>query len=313
MLKNGFQRILSIYFIITFLMMMLCCGIIAVDCINRARTGEFELLPVLNLAQFRSGGAREEINERLPQAVAYVQQLDESADGGHRSLWTLISISAALSICNIPFCLLLRLLDLKFPRPVRLALPAGCAAALLLILAARMYAHGYYGSSELKFRFPVAFLAWREILQAACILAAATGIIRIHQFLKQNERRKENCRNTEMVFSEHDSEAILRAENEAFARYAPIFESYRDKFTRYAVRLTAGIEREDASPYRAFVVCRIIGNDGRVVESADHDIHMDFAWPLSSCCNGRVSVFADVDADAIELLQACEEYFQNPY
>lgn len=313
MLKNGFQRILSIYFIITFLMMILCCGIIAADCINRARTGEFELLPALNLAQFRSGGTREEINERLPQAVAYVQQLDESNDGGHRSLWTLINISAALSLCNIPFCFLLRLFDMKFPRPARIALLAGCAAALLLIFAARIYSQGYYGSSELKFRFPMAFLTWREIVQAAFILAAAMGIIRIHQFLKQNEKRKENYKNAEMIFFEHDSEAILRAENEAFALYAPIFESYRDKFKRYAVRLTAGIEREAASLYRAFIVCKIIGNDGKVVESADHDIYMDFAWPLSSCCNGQVTVFADVDDDAIKLLQACEEYFQNLY
>lgn len=117
----------------------------------------------------------------------------------------------------------------------------------------------------------------------------------------------------EKVFVENDIRSITKAENEAFALYAPIFKSYSDKFSRYAIRLYAGIERENTSPYRSFIVCKVIDNKGHIVESKDHDMFMDFAWPLAFSANGYVSVYVDIDDDADALLQTCEDYFQHPY
>lgn len=117
----------------------------------------------------------------------------------------------------------------------------------------------------------------------------------------------------EKVFIEHDIRSIREAEKEAFTLYAPIFKLYGDKFSWYAVKLVASIERQNASPYRAFVVCKIIDNTGHIVESKDHDMFMDFAWPLAFSANGYVSVYVDVNDDAVALLQACEEYFQHPF
>ena len=57
----------------------------------------------------------------------------------------------------------------------------------------------------------------------------------------------------------------------------------------------------------------MLGRDGDVIESADHDMYMDFAWMLSISDRGSVVVCTDVDGEAVEMMQVCEAYFRDPY
>ena len=176
--------------------MITCLGIAVADCANKAREGEFTILPILNLAQYKTGSTTEEINETRAQVAAYLQQIygDDYFYDTYESEppWRFINISTALSLCNFLLFCALHLLDIKFPRHVRTLMLTSCIIALLLILASRLYAQGTYCYSQLEHKYPVSFLSLKDIVQAVFITGAATGLIKLYNFLKKNENRTEN-------------------------------------------------------------------------------------------------------------------------
>jgi len=197
MFRKLLPRILCIYFAISLLLMIACLGIAVADCANKAREGEFMLLPDLNLAQFKTDGTHEEIKETLAQVVSYLQQKygDDyfyHTYGSINPLWRFINISTVLSLCNLPFFFALRFFNVNLPRRVLAFILAGCVVALFLIFAARIYLHGTYGTNQLKHNYPAAFFALNYIVQTIFIAGAASGIIKLYGFLKKNENRIEN-------------------------------------------------------------------------------------------------------------------------
>jgi len=177
--RKGLLRIVSVYFVISLVLVIVCAGVVAVDCVNRVRTGEFRILPVLDLTQFETGSKIEEVVDPLPQAAAYIQQLNESAHGVGDPLWRFINTVTILSLCNIPLFLILRAAGIRFPRYARRAMLAGCMIALFLIFAARLYVRGTYGRLELRFRYPAAWISWRELGLAAILLGGIAGAVKL--------------------------------------------------------------------------------------------------------------------------------------
>lgn len=116
----------------------------------------------------------------------------------------------------------------------------------------------------------------------------------------------------EIRFPVEETQAIRQAEETTLERYRAALREYAQAFARYGASTVLEIRREPNSS-RAWIACRVLGRDGEVVESADRDAYMDFAWMLSIPDRGSVVVCTDVDDEAVEMMQICEAYFRDPY
>ena len=116
----------------------------------------------------------------------------------------------------------------------------------------------------------------------------------------------------EIRFPVEETQAIQQAEETTLERYRAALREYAKAFARYGASTVLEIQREPNSS-RAWIACRVLGRDGEVIESADHDMYMDFAWMLSISDRGSVVVCTDVDGEAVEMMQVCEAYFRDPY
>lgn len=164
MFRRCATKVLSIYFVISFISIAVCLSLIAVDCVNKVSTGEYKILPVFNFFQYKVGGTPDEQADTLLKVVAYDNQLYEHGRYYDDPLWIFINISTAISLCNLALYHALHyLLEMKFPRYVRIFMLAGVAIALLFIFAARVFPIGTYAMSQIEFRYPVAHLTWREL------------------------------------------------------------------------------------------------------------------------------------------------------
>ena len=171
MFKRCLKMFFSIYFVIAFVSIVICLGLIAVDCVNKASTGEYTIFPAFNFYQYKVGGTVDEQSETLLQVVAYGEQLYELGYGYDDPLWLLINFSTAIALCNLPLYYILHdLLDRKFSRYVRVFMLVGVAIALFFIVAARVFPKGTYAASQIKLRYPVAYLTREEIAIAAIVL-----------------------------------------------------------------------------------------------------------------------------------------------
>lgn len=70
---------------------------------------------------------------------------------------------------------------------------------------------------------------------------------------------------------------------------------------------------EVVNGYASFIVLKIKEQDGKIVESTDHDVYLDFAWIVSEYTGNVVRVYANVDDDAVETLDDCINFLTNPY
>ena len=61
MAKKVIKRILCLYFVVSFIMMVSCLCIVIWDCVEKVCYGEFRLLPVLNVVEFKNAGKGERI------------------------------------------------------------------------------------------------------------------------------------------------------------------------------------------------------------------------------------------------------------
>lgn len=130
----------------------------------------------------------------------------------------------------------------------------------------------------------------------------------------------------EKIFDLDEVSLIIQAEESTLARYRTVISTYAEKFKPYKVSMVVEIgwgvgdhgsglntRPEIQTDYSAFIVCKIFNRDGHIVESDDHDIYMDFAWPLSAFVDNHISVYLDIDEDLFDMMESCENYFRHPY
>lgn len=177
MFKRYMQKVLSIYFVISFVLIAACLGLVAVDCVNNVSAGEYRIFPAFNFFQYKVGGTSDEQAATLLQVAAYDQQLYELGRYYDDPLWLFINISTAISLCNLPLYYILHfLLNMKFPRYARAFMIAGVAISLFFIFAARVFPNGTYAMTQIKLRYPVAYLTGRELAIPAIALLEFTAI-----------------------------------------------------------------------------------------------------------------------------------------
>lgn len=174
MFKRYVRKVLSIYFVISFISIVVCLGLIAVDCVNKVSTGEYKILPAFNFFQYKVGGTPDEQADTLLQVVAYDEQLYELGRYYDDPLWLFINISTAVSLCNLPLYYVLQyLLDIRFPRYAWAFMITGVAISLFFIFAARVFPKGTYAMDQIEFRYPVAYLTGGELATPVIIPAIA--------------------------------------------------------------------------------------------------------------------------------------------
>lgn len=64
--------------------------------------------------------------------------------------------------------------------------------------------------------------------------------------------------------------------------------------------------------YMSFVCWQVLTAEGKVVESEDRDVHMDFAIMIGRCINGVVCLNDFID-ELYEYNEMVEDYFSDPY
>ena len=117
-MKSKLGAVASVYLILCLAAGLLCVGLIASDGAIRASSGEFRLLPELNLLAYsrRPGPAAEE-------DLAYLRQVNEYADSlrdaGPGLPARLISVWAWMALVNIFAVWLLRLFDMPLSKAAK--------------------------------------------------------------------------------------------------------------------------------------------------------------------------------------------------
>ena len=114
-----------------------------------------------------------------------------------------------------------------------------------------------------------------------------------------------------MVFAEEKFDEIRRYEDGILAKYkSALARAFREYGAELRVYLSSGSYKNE---YMDFVACEVRDSDGRIIESQDGDLTMDFAWPVAIYKNARVYIDDDVSDDLPEDMECCADYFKNPY
>lgn len=157
------QQALSLYFAISCLLMFLCLVIVIIDSISMAQTGEFELLPILNVVQFKGNVPFDRQMENLDQARAYIEELYRNGYGQNDPLWRFINATTTIAMVNNLLYHVLLFTDLHIKRYTFILIWFACIIALMLIITERIYVRDCFGASEIKFRFPIAYISWDKV------------------------------------------------------------------------------------------------------------------------------------------------------
>ena len=159
------KRLLCLWSALALALMTVCLGIAAWDAAALARTGEFQLLPALNVRQFRSDGSLDEEDaEALTGAVAFDQELYETGHDERDPLWKFINISTWIALLQLPLFFLFWMFDVRAPRWAKAAFAISFGIALLLILGARLCARDAYGGFILEMCYSAAYIDPRALL-----------------------------------------------------------------------------------------------------------------------------------------------------
>ena len=62
----------------------------------------------------------------------------------------------------------------------------------------------------------------------------------------------------------------------------------------------------------SFVRWQVLTTEGKIVESEDQDVYMDFAIMIGRCINGVVCLNDSID-ELYEYNEMVEDYFADPY
>ena len=159
------KRLLCLWSALALALMTVCLGIAAWDVAALARTGEFQLLPALNVRQFRSDGSLDEEDaEALTGAVAFDQELYETGHDERDPLWKFINISTWIALLQLPLFSLFWMFDVRAPRWAKAAFAISFGIALLLILGARLCARDAYGGFIIEMCYSAAYIDPRALL-----------------------------------------------------------------------------------------------------------------------------------------------------
>ena len=159
------KRLLCLWSALALALMTVCLGIAAWDVAALARTGEFQLLPALNVRQFRSDGSLDEEDaEALTGAVAFDQELYETGHDERDPLWKFINISTWIALLQLPLFFLFWMFDVRAPRWAKAAFAISFGIALLLILGARLCARDAYGGFIIEMCYSAAYIDPRALL-----------------------------------------------------------------------------------------------------------------------------------------------------
>ena len=176
MVRKILKKIICAQFLVSCLLMVACLLIVIADCVNMAMVGEFRILPVLNVVQFKSSGILEEDEEIIVKEVAFIDRLYENGQGEDNLFWRFINISTAIALCNLFFYYFLHLLDVRLPRwSLKMVLFAG-GIALLLMVAVRIYIRDCYGSGQIYACYPIADITLKDLFLPIFLLSILTGI-----------------------------------------------------------------------------------------------------------------------------------------
>ena len=171
MARKILRKILCTHFLATCLLTTICLIIAIADYVNMAVAGEFRILPALNVVQFKGSGILEEDYDTIVKAREFIDRLYENGQGEDNLFWRFINISTAIAICNLFFYYFLRL-----PRWIlKMVLIAG-GIVLLLMAAVRIYIRDCYGSSQIYFSYPIAYITLKDLFLPIFLLSILTGI-----------------------------------------------------------------------------------------------------------------------------------------
>ena len=117
-----------------------------------------------------------------------------------------------------------------------------------------------------------------------------------------------------IVIAEDNVTRIQNVEAEILSKYVAALEPYKKEFSNYKAELRVYLSWGTfGNVYTDFVVCEVCDSDGKIIESKDEDLTMDFAWPIAIYRNGSVHFDDEVSDDLPEDMECCADYFKNPY
>ena len=131
----------------------------------------------------------------------------------------------------------------------------------------------------------------------------------------------------EKYFYSDQIDMIDAAEKDILFQYKKVLAIYAKKIRKYRATMNVFLGWKNSisnivynshrppitSGYMAFICCQILNPEGKIVESEDHDMYMDFAWMISVYENGLVFIEDKVDDDLSDQMRSIEEYFEDPY
>lgn len=180
-MKSKLGAIAGIYLILCLVAGLICVGLVTSDGVIRASSGEFRLLPELNLLAYPRRD-----NTPTEEYIAYLSQGSDSADSlrdaGPGLPTRLISIWAWMALVNVFAVWLLRLLGAPLSRAAKRAFVLSTALYVLLRIAALcLPAAGipYWTEAVLEEFYPAAFVPLGTLAIPVLALGVLTIIARM--------------------------------------------------------------------------------------------------------------------------------------
>ena len=131
----------------------------------------------------------------------------------------------------------------------------------------------------------------------------------------------------QVYFTPNQLDEICERENLILERYKGVIRSfaksaYKERGVVFRVFLawkdgirgrTYDIQRPVIqNGYMSFVRWKVLTAEGKIVESEDRDVYMDFAIMIGRCINGVVCLNDSID-ELYEYNEMVEDYFADPY
>ena len=179
MISKCIRRILLFHFTCTCILMILCLIIVITDYTTMTYTGQFKLLPILNVSQFKVNGTLDDQFRIVELANAYIHHLNVMGYGIDDPLWCFININTIFALGNVPIYYIVHSIKVQFPRYISIIVWIANIIALALIVIIKCYVDNCYGSIEVEFRFPVAYTQWPRICILTSILIATIYLRRL--------------------------------------------------------------------------------------------------------------------------------------
>lgn len=163
------------------MMVLSCFCIVCWDSVEKVYDGEFRLLPMLNVSQFKATGTLEEQDIALDNARVFIDQLYMDGYGSSNPLWRFINTSTTIALINLPVYYLLRLFKIELPKWTFKVFAITSGIVLLLILAVRIYVYfcNSYGSQMIEVCYSSAYPSWKIVFAAVFVLSILTFFVKL--------------------------------------------------------------------------------------------------------------------------------------